>query len=199
MTRRATTFLSAALLYAGAACAQNPTTAGELQIEPQVSAVGSVLTTEENTPVVEEGPAAPVSDREVRPGGSAIDAASTRRSDEQDLNVTTPRVPLGLTRATIEERADIDEEVPMGANGNGYRPASATGFYDGAVEEDYRSRGETVAPSVSPRPTPTDPIRPAIPPGDYNLPGDNSIPGADPTPGPTPELRERLAPTEPRR
>ena len=187
---------AAALLYAGAAFAQNPTTAGELQIEPQVSSVGSILTTEENTPVVEESPAAPVSDREVLPAGNAIDAASTRRSDEQDLNVSTPRVPLGLTRPTPTERDDIDEEVPLGAGGNSYRPSSSTGFYDGAVEEDYRSRGDEIAPAVDPGPGPVDPIRPSVPPGDYNLPSDNSLPGEDPVPGVTPELRRKLTAPE---
>ena len=192
MTCRAAALSTAALLLAGVASAQNPTTAGELQIEPEVSAVGSILTTEENTPEYEEGPAAPISDREVLPAGNAIDAASTRRSDEQDLNVTTPRVPLGLTRPTSTERDDIDEEVPLGAGGNSYRPSSATGFYDGAVEEDYRSRGDRVAPAVDPGPGPIDPIRPSVPPGDYNLPSDNSIPGEDPAPGVTPELRRKL-------
>ena len=150
--------------------AQNPTTAGELQIEPEVSSVGSILTTPENTPALEDGNAdAPVSDRDVRPAGAAIDAASTRRGDEQDLNVTTPRVPLGQTRPA--DYGDIDEEVPLGAEGNGYRPSSATGFYDGAVEEDARRRGEEVAPAVDPAPLPGQPIRPAAPLGDYYPPG----------------------------
>ena len=179
MTSRLPALTAAALLYAGAAYAQNPTTAGELQIEPEVSAVGSILTSEENTPVVEEGPAAPVSDREVLPGGAAVDASSTRRADEQDLNVTTPRVPLGLTRPA-DFTDDIDEEVPLGANGNSYRPASATGFYDNAVEEDRRSRGETLAPTVQTPPQPVDPIRPQLPASDYNLPGDNSLPATNP-------------------
>lgn len=198
MTYRPLPALTAALFLSGAAFAQNPTTAGELQIEPEVSSVGSILTSRENTPEFEERPAAPVSDREVLPAGNAIDAAGARRDPEQDLNVTTPNVPLGMTRPDPVERADIDEEVPMGANGNGYRPASATGFYDGSVEEDYRSRGDRVAPSIQPAPMPTDPIRPAIPPGDYNLPSGNSLPGEDPTPGVTPELRRRLEAGTPR-
>ena len=179
MTARPLVLAVSALLSAGAAVAQNPTTAGELQIEPEVSAVGSILTSEENTPVVEEGPAAPVSDREVLPAGAAVDASSTRRDDEQDLNVTTPRVPLGRTQQA-DFTDDIDEAVPTGAHGNAYRPASATGFYDNAVEEDARAHGETVAPSVQTPRQPADPIRPQLPPSDYNLPGDNSLPATDP-------------------
>lgn len=174
-----TPFATALLLASGVAFAQNPTNAGELQIEPEVSAVGSILTAEENTPTLEEGPAAPISDREVLPAGAAVDAASTRRADEQDLNVTTPRIPLGRTRAA-DFTDDIDEGVPTGAHGNGYRPASATGFYDNALEEDRRQRGDYLAPTVQTPPQPIDPIRPALPPSVYNLPGDNSIPAENP-------------------
>ncbi len=156
--------LAGSLLTAGATFGQNTTSSGDLQIQPTVIAPGSILDKSE-TPVHENTPAAPISDRDVKPAGAAIDATSQRRDNEQDLNVTSPRIPLGETRASGFD--NIDEKVPMGANDNGYRPASASGYYDNAIEED-----RPLVPSVTPPPVLVDPVRPAVPPGDYNPPGE---------------------------
>ncbi len=159
--------LAASLLFSGVALAQNTTTAGDLRVRPTVTAPPGSILDQSRTPVHEHAPAASISDRDVKPAGAAIDATSTRRHDEQDLNVTTPNIPLGQTRASVFD--NIDEKVPMGASDNSYRPSSASGYYDNAIEE---SKVRPVAPSVKPPPAPVDPIRPAAPQGDYNPPGE---------------------------
>ncbi len=156
--------LATSLLAAGTALSQNTTTSGDLSIQPTVVAPGSILNSGQN-PTNVDGPPAPVSDRSVKPAGAAIDASSERREPNQTLNATSPRVPLGNTRP-INER--IDQPVPLGANDNGYRPSSSSGYYDNSVDRKDRE----VAPSITTPPAPVDPIRPTTPPGVMNPPGD---------------------------
>ena len=164
--------IATAFLFTSAAFAQNTTTAGDLQIAPQVNTTGSILQSQARTPVIEEDSPTPITDKAVKPAGAAIDAASQRREREQYLNVATPRVPLGETRASGFD--NIDEKVPTGANDNGYRPGSASGYYDNAVEESDRrgNRVSRTAPTIEPQPAAVDPIRPAVPNTVHNLPGD---------------------------
>ena len=153
---RYTLTVTLGLAALGGAFAQNTTTAGELIVEPQVTAPGSILSRE--TPVDEIEPNDDAADRPV-PAGLAPVASTPRDVRENELFIATPVEPLGRTRPDYSE---LDHPTPLGAHDNGYRPGSSAGYYD--VTDD---RHKPVAPTIKQEPAPV-PDAPNVAPQGFN-------------------------------